>query len=184
MPKFNPFRVRPEGNLEFWISNLVILVSTVLGVYLAAQAGFRTALEFEIARSEREGYYMRRALLDEVRDNLDTVDAWTKNFIENDGWRWQGDPNDYKLQDFVWETMKEQTVTFQLRPETLAAVRRYYDAVGANVKNMVSRTGAAGPAVQAMQADTAKMREAVLPLMQKDIDALRTRLASRGISVD
>ncbi|MDZ4792357.1 MAG: hypothetical protein SGJ17_14325 [Hyphomicrobiales bacterium] len=36
---FNPFKVREHGNLEFWISNFVIIISTVLGVYLAAQAG-------------------------------------------------------------------------------------------------------------------------------------------------
>ena len=48
-----------------------------IGVYLAAQAGFTTALQFEIARSDRDGYYMRRALLDEVKDNLASVDDWS-----------------------------------------------------------------------------------------------------------
>ena len=45
------FKVRDEGNLEFWVSNVVIILSTVLGVYLAAQAGYRTALDFELART-------------------------------------------------------------------------------------------------------------------------------------
>ena len=74
------FKVRESGNVEFWVSNLVIMVSTVLGVYLAAQAGYKVALEFEVARGERDGYYMRRALLDELKDNLDTVKAWGEEF--------------------------------------------------------------------------------------------------------
>jgi hypothetical protein len=65
------FRVRESGNAEFWIANLVVMASTIIGVYLAAQAGFKTALQFEVARSERDGFYMRRALLDELKDKLE-----------------------------------------------------------------------------------------------------------------
>ncbi len=50
------FRVRESGNAEFWIANFVVMASTVIGVYLAAQAGFKTALQFEVARSERDGF--------------------------------------------------------------------------------------------------------------------------------
>src|SRR6516162_2510309 len=74
------FKVRESGNAEFWLSNLFIMASTIIGVYLAAQAGFTTALQFEVARSERDGYYLRRALLDEVKDNLDSVDDWSQSF--------------------------------------------------------------------------------------------------------
>ena len=100
------FKVRDEGNLEFWVSNLVIVLSTVLGVYLAAQAGYRTALDFELARTERESFYMRRALLDELKDNLTQADEISKNMAEN-GWRVRNaDPEIFKLQGYVWETMK------------------------------------------------------------------------------
>lgn len=74
------FRVRESGNTEFWIANFVVMASTIIGVYLAAQAGFKTALQFEVARSERDGFYMRRALLDEVKDNLSSVDDWSQTF--------------------------------------------------------------------------------------------------------
>jgi hypothetical protein len=33
------FRVREKDNAEFWVSHLIVLASTVLGVYLAASAG-------------------------------------------------------------------------------------------------------------------------------------------------
>jgi hypothetical protein len=32
------FKVRESGNAEFWLSNLFIMASTIIGVYLAAQA--------------------------------------------------------------------------------------------------------------------------------------------------
>ncbi|GEM_PF-5405204 len=71
---------------------------------------------------------MRRALLDEVKDNLDRGDKLSDFVINKDGWHFKGNPDAYKLQGFVWETMKQQSVTFQLPPDVLTAVRRYYDA--------------------------------------------------------
>ena len=75
---------------ELWINNAVVLSSTVLGVYLAARAGYRTAVDVSVINQLREGYYLRRALCDEVKDNLDTVDRWMDNYIK-DGWRYRGD---------------------------------------------------------------------------------------------
>ena len=138
------FKVRESGNAEFWLSNLFIMASTIIGVYLAAQAGFTTAMQFEIARSDRDGYYMRRALLDEVKDNLASVDEWSavrkgyaqphfgrvfpavrhlggllvrqRRLVEPDI-----APDELKMKTFVWETMKQQTITFQLAPQLLPA---------------------------------------------------------------
>lgn len=74
---FGIFKVRDEGNLEYWVSQFVVLLSTVLGVYLAAQAGYSTAIQFEVTRGERDGYYLRRALLSEIKSNLKAVEEWS-----------------------------------------------------------------------------------------------------------
>lgn len=77
---FGIFRVKESGNLEYWVSQVVVLTSTVMGVYLAAQAGYSTAIQFEVTRGEREAYYLRRALLDEVKSNLRTVNDWSNAY--------------------------------------------------------------------------------------------------------
>jgi hypothetical protein len=201
------FKVRETGNTEFWITNLVVMASTVLGVYLGAQAGLRTALDFEIVRSERDGYFMRRALLDEVKDNLDAVDGWSKAFektlrnrisneyfLPSDGWvtywadknGWSNSrlvPDEIKMTTYVWETMKQQTITFQLPPELLSAVRRYYDSMESNVKDIRSEDWKAGPAAKAIAGDTKRMRDEVLPAFEKDIAELRQDLISKSIPV-
>jgi hypothetical protein len=66
--------------LELLVTSGVQLVSTVLGVYLAARAAHRNTVEYEVIRAEREGYFMRAALLDELKDNIAAVDAWSMNF--------------------------------------------------------------------------------------------------------
>lgn len=204
---FRIFKVRESGNAEFWIANLVVMVSTVLGVYLAAQAGFTTALQFEVAKSERDGYYMRRALLDEVKDNLASVEEWDKNFekalrnriseqyflpsdswitywSDKNGWSNAGIvPDELKMKTFVWETMKQQAITFQLAPELISAVRRYYDSMEGNMKDVLSHDWRAGPAAKAILEDTRRMREETVPAFEKDIAELRASLQARSVPV-
>ena len=201
------FKVRESRNAEFWLSNLFIVASTIIGVYLAAQAGFTTALQFEIARSERDGYYMRRALLDEVKDNLAAVDEWSSAFekvlrnriseeyflpsdtwtvywSDKNGWSNAGVvPEELKMQTFVWETMKQQAITFQLAPELLSEVRRYYDSMDGNMKAVLAHEWKAGPAAKAILEDTKRMREEAVPAFEKDIAELRASLLARSVPV-
>ena len=201
------FKVRESGNAEFWVSHLIVMFSTIIGVYLAAQAGFTTAVQFEIARSERDGYYMRRALLDEVKDNIASVEDWSASFEKvlrnrisdqyflptdtwidywssKNGWSNAGvSPDELKMKTFVWETMKQQAVTFQLAPQLLSSVRRYYDSMEGNMKDAVGHEWKAGPAAKAILEDTKKMREEAVPALEKDIAELRESLLARSVPV-
>ncbi len=178
------FKVREDGNLEFWVSNAVILLSTVLGVYLAAKAGYRTALDFELARTQRESFYMRRALLDELKDNLTQADAISKNMVEN-GWRFKNsDPDVFKLQGYVWETMKQQSITFQVPSELLTGIRRYYDKSSAYTKALAVGQGTAIEAANSWSKDTQDVREKVVPAMERDIAQLHDKLVDRGLQID
>ncbi|MFZ1107711.1 MAG: hypothetical protein WAN43_05115 [Rhodomicrobium sp.] len=201
------FKVRESGNAEFWIANLIVMASTVLGVYLAAQAGFTTALQFEVARSERDGYYLRRALLDEVKDNLDSVDDWSQAFekalrnrisasyflpsdswvvywSDKNGWSNAGIvPDELKMKTFVWETMKQQSITFQLAPQLLSGVRRYYDGMDGAMKDVLSHEWKAGPAARAILADTKRMRGEIVPAFEKDIAELKASLEAQGVPI-
>jgi hypothetical protein len=198
-------KVRESGNAEFWVSNLFIMASTIIGVYLAAQAGFSTALQFEIARSDRDGYYMRRALLDEVKDNVAAADEWSAGmektlrnrisadyFLPTDNWvdywsekgGWQSSrikPDEVKMQTFVWETMKQQTITFQLAPQLLSGVRRYYDAMEGNMKEMLGTDWKSAKAAKAIVEDTKRMREEIIPAFERDIAELRDKLTKTGV---
>lgn len=174
------FKVRPEGNLEFWVSNGVILVSTILGVYLAALAGYRTALEFEITRTDRESYYMRTALLAELKDNLDQAEKNADIIINKDGWRFKANDDAYKMQSFVWETMKQQSTTFQVPSEILTSVRRYYDSASGYAVDMRLGSSSAIEASKTLITETKVIREKTVPAMEKDITRLHDKLKNRG----
>jgi hypothetical protein len=201
------FKVRESGNAEFWIANLIVMASTVLGVYLAAQAGFQTALQFEVARNERDGFYLRRALLDEVKDNLESVDEWGQTFekalrnrisdsyflpsdtwvaywSDKNGWSNAGlVPDELKMKTFVWETMKQQSITFQLPPKLISGVRRYYDSMDGNMKEVTGKQWKAGPAAKAILDDTQRMRDEIVPAFEKDIAELKVSLEAQGVPI-
>src|SRR5262249_47031448 len=67
-------------SMEMLITSGVQVVSTVLGVYLAARAAYKNTVDFEVIRSERDGYFMRAALLDELKENVTAIDAWSLDF--------------------------------------------------------------------------------------------------------
>jgi hypothetical protein len=175
-------KVRESGNAEFWVSHIIILLSTVLGVYLAALAGLKTAVEFEIARTDRESYFMRRALLDEVEQNFDWADKVSDAIIKD--WR-TGFPGQ-KVETFIWETMQEQSTTFQLSPKVLRAVKKYYDTCNDYTKELSPGGGIAGSSVTARlwKKETQKARNIIVPVLKKELSKLHANLEKRGITTE
>jgi hypothetical protein len=202
MRVFRVFKVRENGNLEFWVSHIVILISTVLGVFLAAQAGYKTALQFEVTRSERDSYFMRVALLDELKDNIELAEKFAGVFVAQKGETWPGNLNDFKLQSFVWDTMKQQNTTFQIPAGILSAVRRFNDSVEGTVKEiskishvtltdkteMITFYGRTGEKMiapaKSIQDVTKQMREVTLPALEQNIAKLREDLVSKKVPLD
>ncbi len=195
----NVFKVRETGNKEFWISHAVVFLSTVLGVYLAAQAGYRTAIDFEVTRSERDGYFMRVALLDEVKDNLALAEKFAAVFIAQKGESWGQNLEDFKLKDYVWRTMQQQSTTFQLPGEILSAVRRFNETVEDKVKEIghISKVTLQGgtqitifqgeyaeklvPPAQSIRNEVKKMREVTVPALERNIADLRSVLIDKRV---
>jgi hypothetical protein len=177
---FNLFRVREKDNLEFWVSHAIVLLSTVLGVYLAASAGYDSAVRFEKMQSNKAGFHMRRALSDELSDNLKEAQKWTGYFLEGDAWRFEGKPEDYPLQTYVWDAMKANEATLALNPKILTEIRRFYRATQLNVRDMVSGSSASRPAAEAIRKDIKRMQAEILPLLAKDTKDYGARVAADG----
>lgn len=174
-------KVRDTGNAEFWVSHFIILLSTVLGVYLAALAGYRTAVEFEVTSTDRQGYYMRRALLDEVKQNFVWSDAMVDAIMKD----WRAGFSGQKIKTYVWETMKEQSITFQLSPEVLSTIQEYYDDCDGYTQLLSPGGGIGGSQLEAeaWKQKTKKARDTVVPILEKELAELRTQFEKNGIPI-
>jgi hypothetical protein len=213
------------SEMELVITSGVQLVSTVLGVYLAARAAHKNTVEFEAIRAEREGYFMRAALLEELKDNVAAVDTWSMDFqkhldddpaieahaeelkasadpeILKSGHAWvawwkarsafpitsiKDNPPVLTLSTFIWDAMKQQSVTFQLPADFLSSVRRYYRDIDANMQRVSTRADIprAQQAAVAIWQETRYMREAVAPAFQQRLTRLRHDLLKKGVTLD
>jgi len=111
---------------EFWIGHLLVMVSTVLGVYLAAHSGLKTAVEFEAITSDRDNYYLRANLKDEIIYNIEISEKIIKQINK---WGTFDRKNYPKFQNYVLDTMKEQSNTLKTPNIILSGTLQYYDRV-------------------------------------------------------
>jgi hypothetical protein len=207
--------------IELMISSGVSVVSTVLGVYLASRSAYWNT----VIRSERDGYFMRAALLDELKENIAVIDAWSADFqakldrdpaiqahaeelresadpeIVKSGQAWvawwkagsafrltdiNNNPPVLTLSTFIWDTMKQQSLTFQLPADFLSEVRRFYRSITSSMPQVATRENLARQrdAAVSIWRETRHMREIVVPGFEKRLKTLRIELLKKGITID
>ena len=165
---------------KFWVSHLVVIIGTVMGVNLAANAGFQKAVEFELVRSERDSYYLRSALLSELADNVERAAAWGEDFRSGNARHYIGHPEACEIDSFVWSAMAEQQGTFEIPAEILTPIRRYYGALGRHVGGITSNPPDPGSA-DALVDGAARMQAQTMPALKANIAALAAGLGQFGI---
>lgn len=180
MANGNVFDVTGSKNREFWFGHLVVLIATVMAVYLAASAGLKTAVEFELIKSDRDSYYMRTALLDEVSDNVQSLEAWGKEYRGGNARKFMNHPDDFTMDYFIWETMKDNPGTFEIPGDILTGIRRYYREADATLRKMTSKAPAADAVDNMLQTSTA-FKNDTLKKLTDDVTTLRARLVQHGI---
>ena len=178
----NLFNVSNNTNREFWFGHTLILLATVLAVYLAASAGLKTAVEFELIKSDRDSFYMRSALLDEARDNAEQMETWVKEYRGGKARKFIGNPEFFKLDDYIWQTMKDNPGTFEIPSEVLTGVRRYYGLSENTLRHMTGKKPAADKADALLKA-TESFKSEVLPVLEKDIKKLQDKLEGMDIEL-
>jgi hypothetical protein len=168
---------------EFWISNLIILLSTVLGVYLAAKAGLETAVRFENIRTDRGNYYLRSSLREEVRFNVATVDkiiAWSGK------WGTYHNNMDHipKFKFYVYETMQEQEATLETPTRIIIGVQNYYDEVRELLDRADKKLISAPKMVSELKKMNTSFKSEVLDYMDQNLAKLRLRLTQAGVQLE
>ncbi len=122
--------VSKRKNMIFWISQVAIIASTVIGVYLATSEGLKSAVQFHSLTSLEKKYYTLNALNQEISSNNDLMLGYLSGWINKDE---NGSPVSYNgsasipdLNWFVWKTMQSSSETLELPVDILRDANRYY----------------------------------------------------------
>ena len=190
----NLLEVEKSKTKEFWLSNLVILISTVLAVYLAARAGLATAVEFEMVRSDRSSYYLQSSLLDEFKDNTDLALKLSEDSMDKEPdkkgkrkvFQYLG-KNKHEIDTYVWTAMLESSETFEIKSQILTGIRRY-NKLAKRVIDSVSKAEYGKSwnyrytsQIISLLKETKKAKSKLIPMMQEEILILKKRLDSYGV---
>ena len=180
MIKRSLLNVDESRTKEFWLSHILIVIATVAAVYLAASAGLKSAVSFELIKSDKDSYYMRTALLSELEENLNNMEQWAKAYRSGkagDFWR---NPEDYQMSFYVWEAVKEQPMVFEIPSNILTPIRKYYQNSTNVLSKMTSRKPVANE-VDALLVQTKEMKEKSLVDLKSNIEVLKKKLVEYEI---
>jgi len=117
-------------NVLFWVSQIAIILSTVIGVYLATSEGLRSAVEFHSLTTLEKKYYTLNALRQEVDSNNEMLKQYVGQLLNKDengtvvSHNGVGEMPD--LNWFVWKTMENSSETLDLPVDILRDANRYY----------------------------------------------------------
>lgn len=181
-----PFRflnVKGRPNVEFWLTQTIILASTIAGVYFASFAGFQIAVDFDRYQSMSDVSNLEKSLEAEFTDNIEKVETWIADYPQAP-MTWHAEklvPREaHKLDDMVWQTMRYSDRTLEVNPKVLTGVRRFYGDIEAQMTVLFMQQNANGyarKAIAKMKTIVAEARKDVLPLLQSDIKRLDEELA-------
>lgn len=167
---------------SFWISQIFMIIATITGVYLAAMEGLSQAIAFDSLMSQQNNYHLRRALYDELADNVAILNAYADK-VEKER------PYDIKqhhptVATFVWENMRFSQSTLETPAEFLSATRRFYADSNDVVGKMESKFYGPSHGVKLLREVTLKLEQDTLPKLKQNYESLGVSLKEAGVLVE
>lgn len=167
----------------FWVSQLFIIISTIVGVYLAASVGLKQALTFDSLTNQESNYHLRVSLHDEVRDNISLLRHYVEETLSQNPPQALLQNQRPELQQFVWENMRFSPRTLETPSLFLTSGRRFYSEAIDIINKAESRTYSASHAATLMTELLDDMEENYLPRLQENYRALRGYLEEHGMKI-
>jgi hypothetical protein len=172
----------PGAGSRFWIGQVMVIASTILGVYLAAYAGFERALEFDVLVNKRSAYHLITAMEAELKDNIEVNNKLIKTVSKG-----QYDRTYFvrraPMGHFVWDAMLETDKTFQVPAEIITGVRRYYQTINILREELASSKIQSKYFIQRVKEEHKKLEENVLPGIEAEKKLLVEMLGRLDIEI-
>ena len=167
---------------SFWVSQIFIIIATVVGVYLAAQEGLSQAIKFDALSNMQNNYHVRHALYDEVSDNVeilshyaDTVETVSSNSLVK---------MHPQMGLFVWDNMRYSANALETPSDILSDIRRLYLESEKIISNIETRHYSVSYGKDQLQNVLSKIKEDTLPKLKTNYETLSKELKDNDIAVD
>ena len=166
----------------FWLNQVFMIVSTIVGVFLAAQSGLEQALKFDTLNKMEDNYYLRMSLYDELDDAVKELEAYAvilaksppKSVIQEQR---------PMLEKYVWQTMKYNPTTLETPSEILSEVRRFYSKADRTIDQVGRWAISSRHASKLLLEQTEYFKNGPLLNLKNSAEELKRLLAKEDIQI-
>lgn len=164
---------------SFWISQIFILMATILGVYLAATQGFKQAVQFEHIMGQKSTYYLQSSIKNELSLNITATEQFLEKTQQSKD-QWATYPLDFST--FIWNNMQNSSTALELSPVILANTEKLMtnipkEYLKATTGDQMQRQAA----IQQLGILVQQYHNTLLPELNKNIGQLEQTLQKAGI---
>ncbi len=165
----------------FWIGHFLMILATIVGVYLAAQAGLKQAILFDEITGLQQGYHVRSALIDELQDNIQLLSAYKETYLSKQISGQELKQNNPDLSFYIWTSMQQSPVTLEIPGYFLNGIQRFYRSVNDIIEKAEQRTYGASHAKKLLDEQLQQINTTLLPQLKNNISDVEQRLLQHDI---
>ncbi|GAA3917202.1 hypothetical protein [Litoribacillus peritrichatus] len=168
----------------FWIGHSLMVLATIFGVYLAAQAGLKQAIIFDDVSTKQSNYFLRHSLYEELSDNVAILRTYNETALSKGMSKTMLKMKNPNLNTYVWETMKYSPATLETPSYFLSETRRFYTQVNDIIRKGEEKQYGPSHASKLMTETLDRMEKVVLPKLAKNSEYLVRQLKEFDVDVD
>ena len=166
----------------FWLNQLFLVLSTIFGVYLAAQSGLEQALKFDTFSKMEDNFYLRSSLYDEVNDNAVNVAAYAQRLSKSPPLS-EMQYHTPSLEKYIWQTMQYSPTTLETPSVFLTQIRRFYSRAEFIINAALKHQMSARQAAIELNKLTDIIQQQTLPQLKMSAAALQQELKQNDIII-
>ncbi|GAP73931.1 MULTISPECIES: hypothetical protein [Pseudoalteromonas] len=166
----------------FWLNQVFLVLSTIFGVYLAAQSGLEQAIKFDTYSKMEDNYYLRTSLYDELLDNQRKIQAYAELLAKSPPTS-ELEFNKPTLDKYVWHTMQYSPTTLETPSAILSAARRFYSQSEFYIERALKRKVSARHASEKLGKLATDLEQNTLPYLKRSAQALKQELADNDVQI-
>ncbi|WP_392563395.1 hypothetical protein RHO13_08180 [Orbus wheelerorum] len=178
-PKVDVERVNEIKKASFWVSQVFIIIATVLGVYLAASQGYKQAVQFENMKSYKESYYLQKSLQYELQDNIALLKTYIGKLQNANYYGARNEPlNFYSL---VWDNMKFSSATLATPPEFLRQAQGFYRNVAKLHDSIAKSDISVDNGLKQLRIEIDLVEQDLIPGLEKSTQTIKQELSGTDV---
>ncbi|MBQ4833825.1 hypothetical protein J8L70_11285 [Pseudoalteromonas sp. MMG010] len=166
----------------FWLNQFFMVISTIFGVYLAAQSGLEQALKFDTYSKMEDNFYLRTSLYQEVQDNATTLADFAARIAKSPPMT-EIEYHKPQVEKYIWQTMQYSPTTLETPSVFLTQIRRFYARAEFILAAVSQRKMSARQGSKELDKIISIIETQTLVQLKASAEHLQNELNQNGISV-